>query len=302
MKQIWVFLLVCASAFALAEQQSDIRFRSQELAKGLYVITGEGGFAGGNILLSTGEDGTVMIDDSIPPLLGKLRAAIKEVAGTDIEFLINTHLHDDHTGNNVSFAETGTRIIGHDKLRERMAENTEKPASALPVITFSDELSFYLNGQPAKVMHVARAHTDGDAIIFFPEANVLHTGDVLFNGLFPFIDLDSGGSVQGYLDAQEKVLELADENTVIVPGHGPLAKESDVERSRDMLIDARQRVAEMIMDGKKEEEIVAANPLADYHEKWNWGFITTEKMTRTLHRDLHMHGDGSHQHGHHHHH
>ncbi|UTF60053.1 MBL fold metallo-hydrolase [Gilvimarinus sp. DA14] len=302
MQKTWLMGLVLTSIVAAsANAQDDVSFKTNEIAKGLYVISGVGGFAGGNILVSTGEDGTVMIDDSIPPLLGKLRQTVEKIADSDIEFLINTHLHGDHTGNNLSFAKTGTHIIGHENVRKRMAADEEKDPQALPVLTFSEEVSFYLNHQQAQVIHVARAHTDGDAIIYFPEANVLHTGDVLFNGMFPFIDLDNGGSVQGYLDAQMKVLELADEQTIIVPGHGPLARKADVLSAHEMLIDARKRVAAMIMDGKKEEQIVAANPLEVYHDDWNWDFITTEKMTRQLHRDLHMHGDGSHAHGHHHH-
>ncbi|WP_026286853.1 MBL fold metallo-hydrolase [Gilvimarinus chinensis] len=303
MKRIGLIGIIMSGALALlASAQDEVNFKTNEVGKGLYVISGVGGFAGGNVLISTGDDGTVMIDDSVAPLLGKLREAIKKVTDQEVTFLINTHLHNDHTGNNLSFASTGANIIGHKNVRERMAQDEERDPQSLPLLTFTDEVSLYLNGQRAQVMHVARAHTDGDSIIYFPDANVLHVGDILFNGLFPFIDLDNGGSVQGYLDAQMRVLELADEQTIIVPGHGPLARRGDLIRSHEMLIDARQRVAKMIMNGKKEEEIVAANPLADYHNDWSWDFITTEKMTRQLHRDLHMHGDGSHQHGEHHHH
>lgn len=304
MKRNWLVGLLLTGAVALsATAQDDVNFKTNEVSEGLYVISGVGGFAGGNVLISTGEDGTLMIDDSIPPLLGKLRQAIEKVSDSDIEFLINTHLHADHTGNNLSFAKTGTHIIGHENVRKRMAQDEEKDPKALPLLTFSDGVSFYLNGQQAQVIHVPQAHTDGDAIIYFPAANVLHTGDILFNGMFPFVDLDNGGSVQGYLDGQMKVLELVDEDTIIVPGHGPLARKADLLRAHEMLIDARQRVLDLILKGKKEEEIVAANPLADYHDDWNWSFITTEKMTRQLRRDLYMNGDGSHHHhGEHHHH
>ncbi|BFM21172.1 MBL fold metallo-hydrolase [Gilvimarinus japonicus] len=268
-------------------------FKTQKIAEGLYVVSGVGGFTGGNILISTGDDGTVMIDDSMPPLLDKLRAAIADISGDDIEFLINTHLHDDHTGNNAAFATQGSHIVAHEKMRSRLKLDAKRTAQALPVITLNDQMNFYLNDQPARVFHLARAHTDGDLAIEFSDANVLHTGDVLFNGMFPFIDLDSGGSVDGYIAAQKTLLEMVDDNTVIVPGHGALAKKADLQRANKMLMDARQKVAKLIAQGETEKEILAANPLAEYHDDWSWDFITTEKMTRTLYRDLTAHRHAS---------
>ena len=160
------------------------------------------------------------------------------------------------------------------------------PRDALPVLTFSDSVTFHLNDREAFVFHVERAHTDGDAVIHFRADNVIHAGDVMFNGLFPFIDLDAGGSVDGYIAAQERILALADDRTRIVPGHGPLAGKQDLKAAVDMLKDARDRVRTMVKAGKTEQEILTANPLAEYHEGWNWGFITTEIMTKTLVRAL----------------
>ena len=160
------------------------------------------------------------------------------------------------------------------------------PEDALPVVTFSDSVTFHLNGRSAYVFHVAAAHTDGDAVIHFEDDNVIHAGDVMFNRLFPFIDLDSGGSVEGFLAAQRRILGLADDATKIIPGHGELAAKADLAAAIAMLETARDRVRALLDAGKSEEEILAENPLADYHDVWNWGFITTERMTKTLVRDL----------------
>ena len=275
-------------------QDAKISYKSTELAKGLYMLEGEGGFAGGNLGLSIGEDGVVLIDDGLPPLTGTLLAAIGKLTPAPVRFVINTHVHGDHTGGNEALGKSGATIVAHDQLRERLVKDgwttaegpQPAPADALPVVTFSDSVTFHLNGRAAFVFHVARAHTDGDAVIHFPDDNVIHTGDVMFNGLFPYIDLDSGGSVDGYIAAQERILGLADEQTRIIPGHGPLAGKKELQAAVDMLKGARERVRALIVAGKSEAEIVAANPLADYHDKWNWGFITTERMTKTLYRAL----------------
>lgn len=276
------------------EAQTEITFKSTEVASGLYMLEGEGGFAGGNLGLLTGKDGVVLIDDGMPHLTAKLLAAIGKLTDDPVEFLINTHVHGDHIGGNEAFGKKGARIVAHDNLRHRLlAEgmttadgDVPAPEAALPVVTFSDSVTFHLNGHEAFVFHVANAHTDGDAVIHFPNDNVVHTGDALFNGLFPFIDLDSGGSVDGYIAAQERILALSDENTQIIPGHGPLASASDLKAAVDMLKDALSRVEALVAAGQSEDEILAANPLAEYHEDWNWGFITTERMTKTLVRSL----------------
>lgn len=280
--------------FALpAAAQEEISFKSTMLAEGLYMIEGVGGFAGGNIAVSTGEDGTVMIDDSMPPLNEKLLAAVASITTDDVDFVINTHIHGDHTGGNVQMTEAGAHIVAHENIRKRMLEQGRKteegtepyPAAALPVITFSEEMSFHLNGLHANVIHLMHAHTDGDAMIHYPDVNVIHTGDALFNGVFPFIDLDSGGSVDGYIAAQEKIAAMADDATKIIPGHGPLGNKADVEAMVAMLKDAKEIVGKHVADGKTADEIVAEEPLAKY-AKYDWGFITQERMIRTVYRDL----------------
>ena len=277
-------------------QEPEIWFKSTELAPGIYLLEGVGGFGGGNIGLSIGDDGVFLIDDGLPPLTDELLEAVGELTERPIEFLVNTHVHGDHIGGNEALAQQGATIVAQDNLRSRLladgltTDAGDVPASedALPILTFSDSVTFHLNGHDAFVFHVESAHTDGDAVIHFRGDNVVHAGDVLFNGLFPFIDLDSGGSVDGFLAAQKQILALTDEETTIIAGHGPVARKKDLTAAIDMLEDAYWRVRALVEAGNTEEEILAANPLADYHDDWNWGFITTERMTRTLVRALNV--------------
>jgi cyclase len=288
-KPIAIIACLVMPLVAAHAQEGEISYKSTELASGLYMLEGQGGFAGGNLGLSTGGDGVVLIDDGLGPLAPRLLAAVTEITGQPVDFVINTHLHGDHTGGNIALHEAGATVIGHENVRRRMIESAAAGADesapvaeeSLPEITFSRSMTFYLNGHEAFVFHVARAHTDGDAVIFFRGADVIHAADILFNGLFPFIDLDSGGSVAGYLKAQDDILSIAGPGTRIIPGHGPLAGKSDLQAARDMLADARSRVKALVDAGKSEEDIVAANPLEAY-EDWSWNFITTEVMTRTL--------------------
>lgn len=274
-------LLLATSASA----QDEIRFQSNELATGIYMLEGVGGFSGGNLGLLTGEDGVVLIDDGIEPLASKMLAAVQDITGAPVDFIINTHVHDDHAGGNAAVHRQGATVVAHESIRQRMlAADVER--DALPELTFANEVTFHLNGHEARVVHVEHAHTDGDAIIHFTDVNVIHTGDVMFNGLFPFIDLDSGGSVDGYIAAQTLLIGMTDANTRIIPGHGPLANRGDLIRARDMLVDARDRIETLLEKGVSADDILEQNPLADYHEDWNWDFITTELMTQQLLRDL----------------
>jgi glyoxylase-like metal-dependent hydrolase (beta-lactamase superfamily II) len=153
-------------------------------------------------------------------------------------------------------------------------------------VTFADGVNFHVAGQDVHVRHITKAHTDGDAIVFLHGSNVIVAGDLHFNYMFPFIDLDSGGSVRGFIAGQRRILKMAEDDTVIIPGHGALASKADLQAAVDMLVDAESRVEALVLEGKTEEEVLAANPLADYHDTWNWGFITTERMTQTLYRSL----------------
>ena len=179
----------------------------------------------------------------------------------------------------------GATVVVHDKLRDALMRDEQYDQSALPELTFSESVTFHLNGHTAYVFHIPAAHTSGDAAIHFTDVNVIHTGDVMFNGMFPFIDLDGGGSVDGFIAGQQRMFTMADDATKIIPGHGPLASKGDLKAAIDMLIDAKARVKALVDSGKSLDEIKAANPLSAY-SGWSWDFITTERMTETLYRDL----------------
>ncbi len=283
-------LLVAILIWACTSQAQEFAtsVKSSEVVPGIYLIEGADGFAGGNITLLVGDDQVVLIDDGVEPIAASLIDSVEEIAGRPVDFVINTHVHGDHVGSNAAYAEAGAVIIAHDNIRKRIEIDPSLAGGSggLPHITFSDEVTFHAGGHTAKVFHIAAAHTDGDAAILFPEVNVIHAADLHFNYLFPFIDLDNGGNVAGFLAGQRRIIALADDETIIIPGHGPLASKADLQVAVDMLIDAEARVKKLVGQGKTQDEVVAANPLADYHEKWNWQFITTEIMTQTLYRSL----------------
>lgn len=283
-------LSVAASA-ALAQQDfSAVEIKATKVADGIYMLEG----SGGNIGLSTGFDGAFLIDDQFAPLSDKIVAAIKAQANSDVAFLLNTHFHGDHVGGNEPFAAAGAYILAHENVRKRLREGLTRDgastppaaAAALPVITFSEHVTFYWNGQEIDIVHVGPAHTDGDSIVRFRPANVIHAGDVFFSGRYPFIDLQGGGDLDGYIVAQEAIAALADEKTRIIPGHGPLATRADLEKSTAMLKQVRARVQALIDKGLDEDGVVKAKPLADLDAEWSWRFIDGETMTRSAWRSL----------------
>jgi len=278
-------LCVLSVAFTAIAQEQNISWKSTELAPGLYMLEGQGGFPGGNLGLITGDDGVVLIDDGLEPLVAVTVAAIESLTGDPIDFVINTHAHGDHVGANEVLHGKGATIVAHENLRTRMVKDGSNRA-ALPELTFTDAVTFHLNGHTARVFHVANAHTDGDSVIHFPEVNIIHAGDVMFNHLFPYIDLDGGGSVAGFIAGQKKIIALADDQTKIIPGHGALANKADLQAAVDMLEDAQARVKALVDAGKSQQEVLAENPLADYEDGWSWEFITTERMTETIYRSL----------------
>jgi len=279
-----VSLVTAATALA---QDMATEIKATEAAPGVYMLEGANGFSS-NMGLLVGDEHVVLIDDGMAPITADLIATVDELSGSSIDFIVNTHVHGDHVGSNATLAENGAIIFAHDNIRKRLVEAPDPAGgtAGLPVVTFADAVTFHVNGQEAYVFHVAKAHTDGDAVIHFRGANVIVAGDLHFNYLFPFIDLDSGGGVAGFIAGQRRIIKMADEDTVIIPGHGSIANRADLQASVDMLVDATARVESLILDGKTEEEILAANPLADFHDTWNWGFITTERMTSTLYRSL----------------
>ena len=280
-------LALLGLAMPLQAQDIATDVRVSEAVPGIYMLDGANGFSS-NMALMVGDERVLLIDDGMAPITADLMATIIELGGRKADFVVNTHVHGDHVGSNATLAKDGTLVFAHDNIRKRLVESPDDAGGTdgLPVVTFADSVTFHANGDEAFVFHVATAHTDGDAVIHFRDANVIVAGDLFFNYMFPFIDTDSGGTVPGFIAGQRRILSMADENTRIIPGHGPVASKADLQAAIDMLVDAEARVEALVLEGKSEEEVLAANPLADYHDTWNWGFITTEKMTRTLYRSL----------------
>lgn len=260
-----------------AQNWDAVQVRSEKVAGNVYVLFG----AGGNIGVSVGEDGVFIVDDQFAPLTEKIKAAIAELSDKPIRFAINTHFHGDHTGGNENLGREGTVIVAHDNVRIRMAagsfikafNNRTEPQDgfALPTVTFNDQASLHLNGEQTRMHHVSNAHTDGDSIVHFEGSNVVHMGDTFFNGRFPFIDVDSGGSIDGVIAAANKVLGIVDEGTRIIPGHGPVSDKAGLMMYRDMLVTVRDRVAEMKSAGNSLEEVVAAGVVDDFKENYGAG-------------------------------
>lgn len=259
-----------------------------ELRSGVYMLQGQGG----NIGLSVGSDAVFMIDDQYAQMSENIKHAVSKLTNKPIKFVLNTHWHGDHTGGNENFAKSGSMIIAHENVYKRLSTDQfmqafnnpvkASPAMALPVVTFSQEVGFHLNNDFIQAIHVENAHTDGDAIIHFTKANVLHMGDTFFNGNYPFIDVSSGGSLDGVLAAVELGLELANDNTFIIPGHGPLAKISDLQKYHDVLSDINDQFKALKMAGKSDEEITDEAITLDYDEDWGGGFIGPEKFLEIL--------------------
>ncbi len=225
--------------------------------------------SGGNIGLFAGDDGVFLIDDQYAPLTDKIVAAIRTVSAEPIRFLVNTHLHPDHTGGNENFGKMGTTIFGHDNVRRQMAisDYAEEP----PLITFSEDMSFHINGETVHVFKTPDAHTNGDVYIKFESSNVIHTGDVYRTTSYPYIDMNNGGSFLGTIKAYDLLIEVSDADTKIVPGHGVISNVEEVRAFRDMMLVIRDRVAAAIRDGKSLEEAQAAGLTAEYDERWDSG-------------------------------
>lgn len=291
MRRIFAAFAIAAATPVFAQPpppppQPEIRV--ERIAPGVAVLFGRGG----NIGVSYGPDGTVLIDDQYAPATGRVVAAARALDPDPVRFVINTHWHGDHTGGNENLGRAGSVIVAHDNVRRRMTMEQvvrgervpPSPAGALPVITFSETTTFHLNGDEMLVTHVHDAHTDGDSLVYWRRANVLHMGDTWFNGMLPFIDLDSGGSIDGAIAAVETALGLASEQTRIIPGHGPVGSRADLVGYRDMLRTIRDGVARAIRQRRTLAQIQALR-LADRYGRPN-AFISPESFVETVHRSL----------------
>jgi cyclase len=288
-----LLVVLLASVRALPAQNLDsVEITRQRIAEGVYMLQG----SGGNIGVSAGADGVFIIDDQYAPLTEKIRAAVRGLSTAPIRFVINTHWHGDHTGGNENLAREGTLIVAHENVRRRMsveqfiaafnARVAPRPAAALPVVTFTEGVTFYLNGDTVDVLHVRAAHTDGDALIHFRKANVLHAGDTFFNGFYPFIDASTGGSLDGMIAAADRALGLANDRTRIIPGHGPIAGRAELRAFRDMLATVRVRLARAKIQGLSAEQVRNANLLADLDSTWGKGFLTPAQFVAVAYGSL----------------
>lgn len=280
-------LVLAASQSAFAQTDwSKVEIKSTKVNGNVYMLQG----SGGNIGVSVGADGILIVDDQYAPLADKIKAALKTLGEGRLKFILNTHWHGDHTGGNAAFSSEGS-IIAHTNVRKRLAEGmtitgrTVQPAAkeALPIITFDQSVSVHFNGEEIRALHFPRGHTDGDAVIFFTSSNVVHMGDLFFNGMFPFVDIDSGGDVEGYMKNVGEVLAKLPAGAKIIPGHGPLATADDLKKVHTMLVATTKIVRDKMKAGKTLDQIKAEG-LPEEWKSWSWQFIPTDRWISTIHR------------------
>jgi cyclase len=267
--------LLSASAVAQQPDFSKVEIKTTDLGNKTYLLEGQGG----NITVAVGSDGIILVDSQFAPLHDKIKAALAQLSPLPVKFLINTHFHGDHTGGNEAFAKEGATVVAQDNIRVRLAAGTVNgltgaktaPATvaAVPTDTYvGGTKKVDVGGRTAILTHANNAHTDGDTWVYFPDANVLATGDIFTNGRYPNIDFANGGGVNGVINAVDAFLKLSNDNTRIVPGHGPLATKAQLADYRNVIATARDRIRKLYDEGKSEQEVLAAKPLADLDGKW----------------------------------
>ncbi|MEO0466123.1 MAG: MBL fold metallo-hydrolase [Pseudomonadota bacterium] len=278
---------------ALAQDLPSTDVETVDLGNGVYALITN---RAGNVGVLAGDDGVFMVDTQMAPFAPALDEAQRAVSGGDVNIVLNTHLHGDHVLGNRYFAEQGAIVLAHPNVRpglvtpatSQLSGRTPDPLGegflADVEVTSGDAVT--LNGITARLYHEPDAHTDGDIWVHFEEADVIHTGDLLFSGFFPYIDLDNGGTVQGFIAAMQSIVDVAGQDTVIISGHGPISSEADLEASIAMLEASYERIEELVKGGLSLDDIQAEDPLADFTPDWNWSFITTERMVWTIYRDL----------------
>ncbi len=294
----WVFgALAALVAVALvtpapAQDFENARIETVKVAEGLHMLRG----VGGNLALASGTDGALLVDDQYAPMNEKILTAVRAITAEPVRFVINTHWHGDHTGGNELLGKAGAVIVAHENVRRRMSAGQfmevfgrnvpPSPPAALPVVTFADGVTFHWNAEEIVVRHVARAHTDGDAVVWFRKADAVHAGDLFFHAAFPFIDVQSGGSIAGMIAGVEGLLAEVGPATKIIPGHGQLANRAALEAFRKLLVTTQARVHDAIGRGLTADALVAEAPLAEFEEGWGGGFVSAERFLRIVHADL----------------
>lgn len=292
MKYAQTLLLFLSFCGIQAQRNFDeVQIRTEKVADQIYVLFG----AGGNIGLAVGDDTAYLIDDQYAPLSEKITAAVREITDKPITFLVNTHWHGDHTGGNANFARSGTILVAHEAVRRRLGTPSERngqvreaaPEIALPQITFAEGLTLHLDSlRTMHVMHVEPSHTDGDSYIYFPEDNVIHLGDNFSNGGYPFIDLNSGGDIDGFVKNLSMVLAMVDEQTRIIPGHGPVTGRETLQAYRDMVETLRDRVKTAVGSGRTLEETLQMGLSKEWDAEFGTGFINSEGIVTAIYRSL----------------
>ncbi len=282
---------VTISAISIAQDYEKVRIETIKVTDGVYMLLGEGG----NIGVSAGEDGILLIDTQFAELMDKIKSALSEINPGPVRIVLNTNWHYDHASGNEPLGKSGSLIIAHVNSRMRMSSEQYFPdfnqtvpvfpEAALPVVTFKDSLTLHFNGDEIHVIHIKNAHSDADIVVHFRKANVIHSGDIFFSVLYPFIDISHGGSIDGMIAASERILAMTDENTKIIPGHGPLSNREELADCLDMLVTLRDRIGNQIKEGKTLEEVLASKPTAEF-DKRPAQSVPPETFVKIIYDDL----------------
>lgn len=285
-------LILTMPGFTYCQEWDKVEIKTHKINDKISVLFGRGG----NIGVLSGKDGVMIIDAQYAELSDKISQAIVEITDKNLKFILSTHWHGDHVGGNELLAKNGAVIVAQDNVRKRMSTeqymewvDRQVPAAsaaAMPIITFNQQITFHINDEEVYVYHGAAAHTDGDAVVWFKTSNVIHMGDLFVTYGFPFIDVSAGGMLNGMIDFQGKVLEMINDETVVIPGHGPISTKSDLEKFRNQLIDIRNKLMPFVEAGKTQDETISANPLSEYDELWSSGWVKSKDFILLVYAGL----------------